>query len=397
MPRPAMLNATMNYIGSKHSLLDDIAALLDEQQVPAEGRALDLFAGTAAVAQLLKRRGHVTYANDWQYYSYVTGVAFIEFNSFPKFETLLTDGLWGGEIRAAAGAGPIRSYSIEGRGSLPAVQPCGPVLHYLNRLPGRRGTFYASYCQGGEAGRMYFARENGLRIQAIRDQVEDWGSAELISPREKAWLVACLLESADRVANTASVYGAYLKHVKKAAQKPLALVALKPIPSAHPAERHRVFCQDGLELLGQFDPGELHLVYVDPPYNHRQYASNYHLLETIARWDLGQFEPRGVTGLRKARELCSNYCLGSAVESEMRRLLQRVNSHYLLLSYNNEGLLPPETLLALLEEFCTEVRVAQIHYRRFRADTDHAKRNYKADHTREFLVLGRPKTRPGCV
>lgn len=381
----------MNYIGSKYSLLEEIETVLDENQVPQDGVALDLFAGTGAVAQLLKLRGHIVYANDWQYYSYVTNVAFIEHNEFPKFEALLADKSWGERIRSASSKQEIIAYSIASRGPLDDNLPCAQVLHYLNQIPGKCGPFYEAYCCGGEAGRMYYSRENGLRIQAIRDQIETWSNDQLISSKEKMWLIADLIEAADRVANTASVYGAYLKHVKKSAQKPLTLVALEPTASQHPANRHRVFCEDGEELLRGFKPGQLRLIYIDPPYNHRQYSANYHILETIARWDIDQFEPRGVTGLRDPEDQRSDFCIRSIVETAFRRLFEQVNSEYLLFSYNNEGLLSQEKLLKLFEEFCTDVEFTQIKYGRFRADVDHENRVYKADHTHEFLVLGKPK------
>lgn len=381
----------MNYIGSKYSLLEEIESALDIYPVPREGVALDLFAGTGAVAQLLKLRGYVTYANDWQRYSYVTNVAFIELNALPDFGTLLADSKWGTRIGKVASGKEIATYSIISREPLRKNLPCAQVLRYLNQMPGRSGPFYETYCQGGAAGRMYFSRENGLRIQAIRDVIESWGEAQLILPKEKAWLVACLLESADRVANTASVYGAYLKHIKKSARKALTLRALQPISSEHPADQHQVFCEDSTELLSRFPPSELQLIYIDPPYNHRQYASNYHILETMACWDMDQFKPRGVTGLRDPGEQRSDFCLRSAVEDAFRQLFEQIHSRYLLFSYNNEGLLSQERLLGLFEEFCTDVHFNQIRFRRFRADVDHENRVYKADHTREYLVLGKPR------
>ena len=81
----------MNYIGSKYGLLEHITAILKPNRVPVNGAALDLFAGTGAVAQLLKRRGHITYANDWQHYSYLTNVAFLEYNTMPRFNRLRHD------------------------------------------------------------------------------------------------------------------------------------------------------------------------------------------------------------------------------------------------------------------------------------------------------------------
>jgi len=380
----------MNYIGSKYSLLEDIETALRTHGVPTNGVALDLFAGTGAVAQLLKLHGYVTYANDWQHYSYVTNVAFIEHNELPRFQRLFADEAWRSRILRATGE-PIETYSILSREPFESDPPCARVLRYLDQLPGRRGPFYEAYCCGGEAGRMYYSADNGTRIQAIRDLIEAWSRQKLVSPREEAWLVACLIESADRVANTASVYGAYLKHVKDSAQKRMKLVALQPIASKHGPDEHRVFCEDGQELLTRFAPGELRLTYVDPPYNRRQYASNYHILETIAKWDMEQFDPRGVTGLRKRGEKRSDFCMKTRVQEAFRELFQRVNSEYLLFSYNNEGLLSRQDLLALFEEFCVAFDLTEIKYKRFRADVDSENRNYKTDHTREFLVLGRPK------
>jgi adenine-specific DNA-methyltransferase len=381
----------MNYIGSKYSLLEEIESALDIYPIPREGIALDLFAGTGAVSQLLKLHGYITYANDWQRYSYVTNVAFIELNALPDFGTLLADAEWGRCISRLSSGEEIKTYSITTREPLREDIPCAQVLRYLNQLPGRCGPFCEMYCNGGKAGRMYFSRENGLRIQAMRDMIENWSEARLISKKEKAWLLACLIESADRVANTASVYGAYLKHVKRTAQKSLSMVALRPTSSKHPADAHQVFCEDSNELLARFSVGDLNLIYIDPPYNHRQYASNYHILETMARWDMDQFDPRGVTGLRDADEQRSDFCLRSAVEDAFRDLFERIHSEYLLFSYNNEGLLSQDKLLGLFEEFCTDVRFTQIEFRRFRADVDHENRVYKADRIREYLILGKPQ------
>lgn len=381
----------MNYIGSKYSLLKEIEAVLDKNHVPADSIALDLFAGTAAVAQFLKLRGHITYANDWQYYSYVTSVAFIEHNAFPTFDTLLADTFWKKRIESASSEKRIFTYSINNRTSLPDNMPCAQVLSYLDQLPGQRGLFYEAYCSGGNAKRLYYSGDNGLRIQAIRDHIETWNSEGLVTEKEKAWLIACLIEAADRVANTASVYGAHLKHIKRSAQAPLMLVALQPASSPHSPDQHRVFQQDGAKLLERFTPGQLRLIYMDPPYNHRQYAANYHVLETIARWDVNLFEPRGVTGLRNRKEQRSDLCLRSTAEAAFRALFERVNSDYLLFSYNNEGLLSGKKLLELLEEFCTDVRFTEIMFKRFRADINRENRIYKADRTREFLILGKPK------
>lgn len=352
----------MNYIGSKYSLLPEIRRVLDKNNVPVDGVALDLFAGTGVVARFLKDRGYVVYANDWQYYSYLTCVAFIEHNDLPAFQSL-----------QFGNCGEKAAYA----------------LSYLSQLPGKTGMFYDAYCEGGIANRQYFSRENGLKIQAIRDQIEAWSNEGSITAAEEGWLVTSLMEGADKVANTASVYGAYLKHIKQTARKPLQLNMQMPVSSSYDVSLHRAFCTDSIALLNKLSREKLRLVYIDPPYNSRQYNANYHILETIARWDLSDFEPRGITGLRRVKENKSDYCSKTKAAAAFRRLFGSINAEYILFSYNNEGLLSKDEINSLFHDYCSNIRFEEIPYKRFRADNDGKNRVYKGDDTVEYLVLGR--------
>ena len=383
----------MNYIGSKYSLLAEIRTVLDEHSVSRKGFAFDVFAGTGAVAQMLKQRGHTVFANDWQYYSYIINYAYIGWNTFPLFEVLLNNSEWKEIINNVPFLAPIFTFSNNERYFLSDDVPCVQVLNYLNNLSGIDGDFYHTYCEGGRSGRMYFSCENGRRIQAIRDTIKLWFENQLISSQEQNWLLGCLLESADRVANTASVYGAYLKHVKKTARKPLTLVALHPTPSTISPQQHRVFCEDSTVLVKYLQSVQFELVYADPPYNQRQYSSNYHILETIARWDLNTFEPRGVTGLRHREDQKSDFCARSKVADALSDLMAHVNCSFFLLSYNNEGLLTEQELEAAFREHFITYTITKIPFKRFRADNDHHKRSYKTNSTNEFLVMGKTKKR----
>ncbi len=413
----------MNYIGSKHRLLGVIEGLLDAAGVPPNGVALDLFAGTGAVARRFKARGHTVYANDWQRYAYCTLVARVGISEWLPFAGLvspapsvarvsasgfLPHGSWlltPEPDLAARDSGPgaraidsaaigASAAALTARRSPAGVSPAMPtdaqagarhVLDFLAALPGLTGSFFETYCEGGAGGRCYFSRANGLRIQAIRDRIEAWWRAQVITDPERDWLVACLLEAADGVANTASVYGAHLKQLKATALRPLSLRALDPAPGTG-----RVFCEDGAALVSRLTE-PLRLVYLDPPYNVRQYSANYHILETLARWDLNQFVPRGATGLRPEHELRSEFCRRSTVRAAFRRLLSELRAEWLLFSYNDEGLIGRDELVALIEEQCDGVRVIEQQYPRFRADLDHSRRVYRRDATVEYLILGRPR------
>lgn len=137
--------------------------------------------------------------------------------------------------------------------------------------------------------------------------IREWRTAGQIDDNTYYFLLASLLESADKVANTASVYCAYLKHIKKSAQKPLVLSPAKFTPTSN---KHLLFHQDANELISTIS-GDI--LYLDPPYNQRQYGANYHLLNTIAKYD--QFVPKGKTGLRSYQK--SAYCKSSEVVSSL--------------------------------------------------------------------------------
>jgi adenine-specific DNA-methyltransferase len=331
--------------------------------------------------------GYFTYANDWQYYSYCLTASYLLFNDFPKFKNLFESNE-GGLVNKIENE-HIKIYSLKIRNQKIYDEPFIKVLSYLQNLKGKEGPFYNYYCEGGTNDRMYFSNNNGKKIQAIRDKIEEWVVNNLIDDKEKTWLVACLIESADRVANTASVYGAYLKKIKKNAEKPIELIGIKPVESKQNPELNKVFCQDALEVIKRLGNEDILLTYLDPPYNHRQYSANYHILETIARWDIADFSPRGVTGLRESKEFVSEYSLRSKAEDAYQKLFANITSKYILLSYSNEGLISEEFIRHLFNVYYQNYKFEKIEYQRFRADVDHSKRIYKTNKTVEYLVIGK--------
>ena len=349
-----MVKRTLGYIGSKRRLIAEIDQILTDGRVPGKGGALDLFSGTGVVSQLLKTRGYRVWANDWQYYAYVMAMAYIMFDEVPTFSNL-------------------------------ALQSADQVLDYLNQLPGHHGPFVEAYCEIGLEGRHYFSMENGYRIQAIRDQIQSWHYSGQITVAEHSWLVACLIEAIDKVANTASVYGAYLKAIKPVAKKPFMMTPVVPVKGAK--DMHRAFCKDSMRLIHDLPFDEIELTYVDPPYNQRQYAVNYHVLETVARWDLHLFKPRGQTGLRDSEENSSLFCLKKSVFQAMMDLMAHIQSPYLLVSYNNEGLLNEDQLRACISPFFDIEIFRKIPYHRFTADQSSSKRTVSDTRPEEFLIL----------
>jgi adenine-specific DNA-methyltransferase len=182
-----------------------------------------------------------------------------------------------------------------------------------------------------------------------------------------------LIESIDKNANTASVYGAFLKSLKKSAQKTFILKPAELIINDH---EHDVFNEDVNSLIGKIS-GDI--LYLDPPYNQRQYATNYHLLETIAKYDNPIIHGR--TGLRDYQDQKSLYCSRVKVKEIFRDLILKAKVKYIFLSYNNEGLMNLDDIkeiMSLRGDYGYFVK----EYSRFKADNN---RECKASSTNEYL------------
>src|SRR3989339_664161 len=176
-------------------------------------------------------------------------------------------------------------------------------------------------------------------------------------------------------ANTASVYGAFLKKLKKTAQNNL---ILKPAELIINDQDHEVFNEDINKVAGKI-AGDI--LYLDPPYNQRQYATNYHMLETIAKYDNPKIH--GKTGLREYQNQKSLYCSRTQVKKAFKDLILKARAKYIFLSYNNEGLM---TLGDIQEIMSLRGKYGNFtkEYNRFKADKSE-NRSYTANKTVEYL------------
>ena len=121
------------------------------------------------------------------------------------------------------------------------------------------------------------------------------------------------------------------------------------------------------------------ILYLDPPYNSRQYSANYHLLNTIA--DYKSFTPKGKTELREYNK--SNYCSKAKVQHTFKDLIRNARFRYIVLSYNNEGIMPMQTIEQIMTKY-GNYQMFQKEHQRFKADKTENK-NHLADTTTEYL------------
>ena len=249
----------------------------------------------------------------------------------------------------------------------------------MENLKGIKGFIFKNYCLGGTKNkkiqRQYFSDTNGMRCDATRKKIEEWKKEKLINNNEYYFLLTSLIKSIDKCANTAAVYGAFLKKLKKSAQKNF---ILQPAELTINDQEHKVYNQD-INKLTKKIKGDI--LYLDPPYNHRQYASNYHILETIAKYDNPKIH--GKTGLRDYENQKSLYCSRIEAKNTFKDLILKAKVKYIFLSYNNEGLMSLNDIKKIMS-LRGKYGYFTKKYNRFKADKTE-NRNHKADKTIEYL------------
>jgi adenine-specific DNA-methyltransferase len=350
----------VRYIGNKTRLLPFIARVLRERDIRG-GTAVDPFTGTASVARRLKRRGFHVVASDIMEYAYVFARAYVEVAVPPETATVAA------------------SLGVRGR-SLAAI------THHLDRLPPEHGFIHRHYSPDGEAGRehgrMYFTAANAGRIDAIRARLHAWRTGQRIGRDLHDLLLAALIEAADRVANTTGVYAAYVKTWQPNAVRPLKLRVPRVLPGNGCVARRA----DALAVVQDLEPFDL--LYLDPPYNSRQYAGYYHVPEVIARgWSDAPHSTRGKTGLIDDRDRRSDWSRAGRCEDAFERLVATAPARHILMSYNDEGIIREETIRRVLREHgrAATYRRYSTGYRRYRSDADGANRRYRGDRVAEYL------------
>ena len=316
----------LNYIGSKFKLLDWITETVQKctgWTSFEDKRIGDVFAGTGIVSYHFRSLGAVVVSNDSELYSSII-----------------------------ARAMNCSVYTDNCKRILDELNSLTPTVGYVTR-------HYSPY-EGNE--RMFFTIDNAMRIDSMRQCIEHHRAE--ITEDEYTFLLASLLVGADNVSNVPAVYGCYLKSFKAKALKTL---------SVHPIHTLHILPKSGssttnLDVLAITDLGA-DLVYLDPPYNERQYSKNYFPLNIIAKSPSElETEPplKGKTGI-PTDCFVSPFCKkGATVESAFSTLFRQINSTWIVLSYSSDGIVPKETIVELMSRYGT-VTVYEREYKRFKS------------------------------
>lgn len=323
----------MRYIGSKILLLEEIQKIIQDNVKNAESFC-DIFSGTSVVARFFKKEYQVL-SNDLLHFSYVLQKATIENNSYPEFNLL----------KKLIKKDPFDYFS---------------EIKISEKDVKQNPFIYLNYSPAHNSERQYFSEENSLKIDYIRQTIEEWFEEQLISEKEYYYLLAGLIEGVPFISNIAGTYGAFLKHWDHRANKTIELVKLDTIDNS---KKNECYNDDANSLIRSIQ-GDI--LYIDPPYNSRQYAPNYHILETISRYDNPIIY--GKTGMRPYNDLKSKYCLKNEVVNTFSDLIENANFKHIILSYSTEGIMGVNDIENILNKYGNPrtYKCKEIPYRRYK-------------------------------
>ncbi|MFT3921330.1 MAG: DNA adenine methylase [Myxococcales bacterium] len=299
----------IKYIGSKRLLLPNIVRAA--HALPGGRRVLDLFSGTSRVGHAFKAAGYQVTANDHNSYAYRLAQCYVQAD------------------RANV------------------VGDAERLLAELARLPGRAGYFTETFCQRSR----YVQPHNGERVDAIRERIAQLA----LEPVLESVLLVSLMEAADRVDSTCGLQMAYLKKWSARSHNQLELRMPDVLPGAGDA-----WHSDALEAAGR---ASFDLVYLDPPYNQHRYLGNYHVWESLVRWD--KPEVYGLAMKRMdAKDYKSDFNSRPRIREALSKVVERLDTRYVLVSFNNEGYLSHEELAEMLA-VRGEVASLELNYKRY--------------------------------
>ena len=352
------------YIGSKDKLSDIIISEIKSIKKGAK-HIIDLMAGTGLFSLALREEGFQVSAVDVMTYSYHHLNVHLFLSEAPDFngmkniegiEKFATQNLFGGS-----------NYET--------------VLNYLNNLKSIKGYFFKEFSPEGEPTntnkpRKYFSSRNAAKIDAIRKEIKLLRKNNFITEFEHSLLLHDLIMAVNDIANIAGTYGHYLSKFVKRAECPIQLYA-SSFSNKGRLTGHEVFRGHAEEVASKLS-GDV--CYIDPPYIKRQYAANYHILETLARED--EPEAIGGSGLRPWRDQYSNFCSKVKIRGSFDKILTQINCDDFLISYSEDGLLPIDDLISFLSGY-GKVMKKDIKYKRFKSRTDVIKTGATLN---EFLI-----------
>lgn len=338
------------YIGNKRKLLDLILKAIQQTglEIKPGLKFLDLFAGSGVVSRLAKMLNFEVFTNDWEFYSFIISSCYLKTNKSD------IERLFGSQEKFLQLLDTINSLPNPGKDEQYMAKYYAPKEDDIDA---------ADY----KTERLFYTRQNALNIDKIRSYIEDnfpvtgvQGDSDENLQKRNVLLAELIYEAATHN-NTSGVFKACHKgfggHGKDALTRILGEIRLNPpvlIDSDFPVH---VFQEDANILVEKLD--EVDIAYLDPPYNQHQYGSNYHILNTIAKWDHipAELELNEKGELKEKAAIRqdwvntrSSYCYKEKAALAFENLISKIRAKHILISYSTDGIIPFEQM----QKICTE-------------------------------------------
>ncbi len=350
------------YLGNKKRILKNIGDIVDSLNVD-KGVFLDVFAGTNNVAKFFKKKGFKIITNDINECSAIFSRATIENDRVPNFGKIVKRY----NLRSICNDALVRKYFLLNSNGYKyswndfksTERNLVYALTFLSFIDNFRPLFkeekgfeiypliFNNYCPGGRrssykspsgiiAKRMFFTDEHGKHIDFILNLLKYWKNKGLISESEFNILLSTLVHAATLFSNTSGVYEAFYKTWFPNTRQEFRL----PVPDLETIRKPKgkSYCMDVGYFVLHFKKS-VDVLYIDPPYNTRQYDSNYHLLNTLVKFneikDLKDFEKQitGVRGQNREYVFRSPFSSRKTFTQAMENLVQNIDAKYVLASY----------------------------------------------------------------
>ncbi|MBR1715769.1 MAG: DNA adenine methylase [Treponema sp.] len=353
---PYLTEQIIAYIGNKRKLLPLIYSAMENTGLELKPglKFFDVFSGSGVVSRMAKSLNFEVYANDWEYYANVLSKGYVETNDSDIVE------LFGSEEKFIQKLDEINSLKN------PTSEKQYIAKYYAPK------EFDAGLVDF-KTERLFYTRQNALAIDKIRNYIESAysekqnpkNSKKIEAENERNAKIRNLLlseliyESATHT-NTSGVFKAFHKgfggHGKDALKRIMAGIKLnRPILIDSEQPVH-VFQENANELVKKIKG--IDIAYLDPPYNQHQYGSNYHLLNTIAKWDHIpaplDLNSKGVLKEKAAIRhdwvnTKSDYCYREIAEKTFSELIDSIDAKHILISYSTDGIIP----FTKMRDICT--------------------------------------------
>lgn len=353
------------YLGNKQSILSPVLEEIGRFARPGD-HVVDAFSGSLSVSLGLKAAGYRVTANDVNLFSWVLAEAYLTSRDFPASDisTLIPGEFRDGAVdRARATLGASRGEAgfrfVDNSDLREAAVPFGALLQYLQvadqrALPTdyRRSDFFDAYCEEGARSafvssrgtsgrRRFFTSENARRIDVILGHLRWWHRTGLIDPHSRALVLASLMRAVERTSNTQGTFHDFPRDTYDSRSlSPLTLeIPPMDIMLSGVATNRAGREQDSLDFIRTVDHHAV--LYLDPPYNFRQYSAYYFMINLISRFveidDLDEYfgAITYVRGQNPSDDFVSSFCKPARFIDDMRTLIQRANCDAVVISYFN--------------------------------------------------------------